>query len=281
MFILPCMCLYTYKSIYEVLYWLLVSCVLELPHRLPKISAGSACYTWSSNASPSFCPEVSGSNFPLLPCGEWLPPNPIFGVLSKRLKNCFSHTLLSPDPFSILVSTVFPFLSALGVSWKIGFLTPLPWSPCCQALSLPLKCWAPFPSGWRSPFFFLMCFWPLSASGCYSPIWTPRALPGYLPAPVLTRMPLSASPRAADNNQTICKMQAEISMCGASQHSGGLGQSLRVQGTPHPPLQPPLKLAHQLPEKSVTRGIGALSLRAGCFSSSGWQSLQSSLIFRL
>lgn len=32
-----------------------------------------------------------------------------------------------------------------------------------------------------------------------------RLLPGYLPGPVLARMPLSKSPRAADSNQILCK----------------------------------------------------------------------------
>lgn len=157
-------------SSYKVLYWLLVSCLLELSSGHTETSEGSNyCMLPLDVCLSLLLPWNSISNFLLLLCGERLSPNSIFSVLSKRLKNCFSHRLICPDPFSVLVSTVFSFLSALGFSWKqSAFLTPLPWSPCCQALSLSLKCWAPFPGGWNSPFFFIMCFWSLSALGCSS-----------------------------------------------------------------------------------------------------------------
>lgn len=155
-------------SSYKVLYWLLASC---LPNGHTETSVGSNYCMLPLNVCLSLLlPRSSVSNFLLLIWGESLSLNSIFSVLSKRLKNCFSHRLICPDSFSVLVPTVFPFLSALGFSWKkkSAFLTLFPWSPCCHALSLSLKCWAPFPGDWSSPFFFIMCFWPLSASECSS-----------------------------------------------------------------------------------------------------------------
>lgn len=92
-----------------------------------RTSAGSDCYILPSDAPLS--PLLSRSLSLKLPsAGSWgmVAPNPIFSVLSKRLKNCFSHKLLCPDSFSMFVSTVFLFLSALGFSWEISFLTLLP-----------------------------------------------------------------------------------------------------------------------------------------------------------
>lgn len=103
-------------SSYKVLYWLLVSC---LPNGHTETSVGSNYCILPLNVCLSLLlPRSSVSNFLLLIWGEWLSLNSIFSVLSKRLKNCFSHRLICPDSFSVLVSTVFPFLSALGFSWK-------------------------------------------------------------------------------------------------------------------------------------------------------------------
>lgn len=157
-------------SSYKVLYWLLVSCLLELSNGHTETSEGSNyCVLPLDVCLSLLLPWSSVSNFLLLVWGAMVVPKfHLQCPVKETEERLFSQTHM-PDSFSVLVCTVFSFLSALGFSWKqSAFLTPLPWSPCCHALSLSLKCWAPFPGGWTSPFFFIMCFWPLSASGCSS-----------------------------------------------------------------------------------------------------------------
>lgn len=90
-------------SSYKVLYWLLVSCLPELPNGHTETSVGSNyCILPLDVCLSLLLPRSSVSNFLLLIWGEWLSLNSIFSVLSKRLKNCFSHRLVFSHPFPLI-----------------------------------------------------------------------------------------------------------------------------------------------------------------------------------
>lgn len=165
-------------SSYKVLYWLLVSC---LPNGHTETSVGSNYCMLPLNVSFSLLlPWSSVSNFLLLIWGEWLSLNSIFSVLSRRLKNGFSHRLICPDSFSVLVSTVFPLLSALGFSWKkkkISFSHPFPLISLLPRTQLVPGVLSSFSRWLELPFLLYNVLLTLVSLRMLFTVWAPGSFP--------------------------------------------------------------------------------------------------------